>query len=827
MVDEPQDLPVYTGLPRRPALVAGVAAVAGCAVAASMPPAWPWPLVVVFAGLILLAAAALISGRGRLPLAASGLAAAALMLAFTGYGALRATPAADSLATRFPHGAELVRLSGVVVEGGDYLRRDPAAFEYPEQPAPIDDFPIGSDVRRNVSYLLEVHGLPDLGETASGAVKLYLPPGTRLPLMAEVKVLGRLRLPRRAGNEGEVDSARRYGLRGVTHTMTLADERQVTVVGEPSGSDPRLWPARVHEFFHEAVGARMERPRAAVLGAALLGERGTLTPRQRTVFVQSGTVHLLVVSGMHVALLAGAIVLALRLFGVDGRWCWAAAGLAALGYFFVTGVQPSTMRATIMVLVYALGHVLSRKPDTLNVLGASALLSLACDPRQVAEIGFMLSYLAVLGIISLAPALRLFKLRRNPAMADELLRRAGASVRVSLGVGLCTWPVLALFMHMVSPVMVLSNLVAGPLLCVMLVSGLALPLAAIPGVGDVLAAVLSLQAGLLEWLCRLFAEIPLGHLYVAAPPLWWVVGYYMLLAAALLAPRTGLPRISGAAVWTLWLCLLPAMTLAAGDSPGPVRLTVLDVGQGMCAVAEVPGGPTVVVDCGSTSLGGVGERVLAPYLWARGRKHVDVLAISHADSDHVNGLPQLFERFAVGTVLVPESLELDENGRRLKVWLEARSRVVIFRRGDVLEIAPGVALRCLWPDMEYIHALLPPADRRNEGGMVLELAAGSRRILLPGDVEHRGLAPLIEGLGEVDVLFAPHQGSAVEGLAGLLARLRPEHIVVSARQTFADESALEAYRAAGVLWTTYESGAVTFLIGADGRLQARGFMDRP
>ncbi|MCA8946437.1 MAG: ComEC/Rec2 family competence protein, partial [Planctomycetes bacterium] len=89
------------------------------------------------------------------------------------------------------------------------------------------------------------------------------------------------------------------------------------------------------------------------------------------------------------------------------RWAWGFAGLAALAYLLVTGVQPSVLRATVMVVIYALGRMLLRRPDALNVIGASALVALAINPGDVAELGFQLSYLAVLGILLIAPVLRL------------------------------------------------------------------------------------------------------------------------------------------------------------------------------------------------------------------------------------------------------------------------------------------------------------------------------------------------------------------------------------------------------------------------------------
>lgn len=813
-------------LPRRPALLAGVAVVLGCVLADWIAPgrADVW---LIIGGAALLGGA-IVLARLRQLWPAALTAGLALALCMWGYSGVRAVPSPQSLVARYPAGAEMVRIRGVIVEGGDYTRRDPAAFEYPDQPAPEPDFPVGADPRRNVSYLLRADSLPDLGEDCSGYVKLYLPPENPAPLFHEVTVLGRLRTPRRAGNPGEVDSAKMYGRLGVNHTMTLTEPGQLVDLGE-AGLEPRRWAYAVHEFIHERIGAHMTRDRAAVLGACILGERGTLSVQQRAEFVRSGTVHLLVVSGVHVAILAAAVVFLFRLLGRGPRFCWTMAALAALFYLFVTGLQPSVLRAVIMVLVYALGHILGRKPDALNVLGASALIGALIDPGAVIELGYQLSYLAVLGIVVVAPALRL----RAPAALGKRhalgvsLGWLWDSLKISLGVGLCTWPLLAFSVHMLSPIMLLSNLVASPLVTLILLLAMASPLAIIPGFG-------SLLAWPLGWLCAattsvsaFFAEIPGGHFFVAAPPLWWLWGYYAALIAVFALPRLGLWRFSGAALFLAWVCVLPALALVGGEQPGPARVTALDVGQGVCAVIEVPTGPCMVVDCGSTSLGGVGERVLAPFLWTRGRQSIDVLVISHADADHVNGLPQLFERFPVGLVLISEALENDETGKALRKWLEARATVRVFKRGDVFELAPGVKVRCHWPDMNFAGALITGAATRNDTGLVLEIELGKRRMLMPGDVEHRGFAGFVDQLGRVDVLYAPHQGSKVEGLEGLLSRMKPAHVVVSARETFVAEEAMDAYAKSGArVWSTFETGAIEFTIGADGALQAQPYIPR-
>ncbi len=821
------DTPKLRARPRRPALLAGVAAVSGCCAVILLDPGMlAVPVGAVSTAILLLLALLM---RRRLHLA-PWLIAGAVACAMFAWGGWRSLPASDSLQVRFPTGADLVRIEGTIVEGADYVRRDPAAFEYPEAPEPQEGFPIGADPRRNVSYLLRAEALPDLGEVAGGFVKLYAAPGTDVRPGARVQVLGRLRMPRRAGNPGEVDSLSRYRLRGITHTMTLPRVDHLTIVQQAPALSLHNLAYSVHVAFHDLVGSRLPRDRAAVLGATLLGERGNLTHEQRARFVRSGTVHLLVVSGLHVGLLAGALVFFLRVMGMDPRRAWVAGAAAAVLYLIITGVQPSVTRATVMLVIYALGRVLVRRPDALNVLAASALVLLVIDPADVAELGFQLSYLSVIGIFVLSPALRL---RRPPTASERAAegwrRRAldwlGGSVRISLAVGLCTWPLLAATVHVFSPIMIFSNIAASPLLGLLLVLGLLTPLAIIPGVGAALAWLLSLLAGLLDGMAGTFASVPYGHLFVAEPPLWWLLPYYVLLAGVMLLPRIGLPRVSGAALWLLWLCALPASALVGGEGPGPAKLTALDVGQGQCVVLEVPGGPCVVLDCGSTSLGAAGERVLAPYLWHRRRSVIDVLLISHADADHVNGLPQLLERFRVGVVYVPETFEDDDAGKALAPWLRRHADVQVLARGDRIDVAPGLAIHCLWPDAAFVRGMISDREQRNEGGLVLELQAGPTRVLLPSDVETRGLAAVLPELGRADILFAPHQGSLVAGLPEILRALAPKHVVISARETFPAEESLQAYEDSGArVWKTWQHGAVAFELGADGGIKASAFI---
>lgn len=810
---------------RRPSLWLGIASVAGVGASAIAP-----DVSVNVALVTLIVACFGIFGCAlatkRLPVPSSIIAILLVGVGAFAWFHLDTAEPADSLAFQFPDGADVIRIEGTIIEGGDFSRMDPSAFEVPDSPETSDDFPIGRYRPRSVRCLLRVDSLPDLDTSAHGIVKVYLPEGSDIVVGSRVRVVGRMKPTRSASNPGEFDMAEAYRRRGITHIMSVSDPRRMTVISRPEWWSPHAMGASVHHSFHRHIGSRMSRDRRALLGAMLLGERGGISRDQRSVFVRSGTVHLLVVSGLHVGLLAGMVVLALRLIGLDSRWAWLGGLVAAVGYLVVTGIQPSVLRAVIMIGIFALGKITLRKPDTLNLIGAAALVSVIWDPATVFELGFQLSFLAVLGIVAVAPMLRL-RPPMNRAEYEEsgvfirIRQRIGTSLRISLAVGICTWPLLASQVHVVSPSMFVTNLLVTPILTLLLFLGCLSPLALVPGLGGVLVWMFSALAGATQGISELFAELPYGHFFLASPPVWWIWGFYILLALLVALPKLGIPRIAPATVWLLWLLVLPSWSLSPSDEPGPIRTTVLDVGQGQCVVIEVPQGPCVVLDCGSTSVGGAGERILAPYLWQRNRNVIDALILSHPDADHVNGLPQLLERFEVGVVYVSEIFGDDPNGQELLAWLRERVDVLVLRRGDSIPLATDARLHCVWPAPDFVHAIVPDHDRKNEGGLVFTLETPQTTVLLPSDVEHFGWAGY--GPQRADILLAPHQGSRVSGLDEMLTEVQPSTVIVSARETFPDDDAMATYRKHARVFATYDSGTVTIELKRTGPYEISTF----
>ena len=543
-------------------------------------------------------------------------------------------------------------------------------------------------------------------------------------------------------------------------------------------------------------------PAAALVPALILGDRGGLTPEQWEVFSRTGTSHLIAISGLHVGLIAGVVLLALR-------WIWsrfprltrrvaapraaaAAALLAAAGYAALAGFSISTQRALAMLAVVLVATMLGRTLRPLSGLALALLAVLLLDPASVLSYGFWLSFGAV--------AVLLYALGQRLAPPFAVVRWGRAQWAVAVGL----LPLLLLFFGRASLVAPAVNLFLVPLF------GLVLPVvvlsAALALAGDwawalwpvalLLEAGYALLADIAAWD---LAGVTLG---ARAPWVWLVAAAGALL---LLAPR-GVPA--------RWLGLVLLLPLAAArpptPPPGTAQLTMLDVGQGLAVVVRTAG-HTLVYDMGVGWPSGfnTGAVVVAPYLRHRGVRAVDIAMVSHADQDHAGGLPGLAADLPLRRLLSGEPGELEAPaGMRVE-----RCRAGAHWRWD------GVDFRILHPTGRDAEG--------NDASCVLRVATAGASVLLTGDVDVKIEAALVDAYGRAlrsDVLFAAHHGSDTSSSAGFLRAVDPDWVWFSAgyanRYGFPSDAVVARVRTLGAAsMNTATAGAVTLRLPAEpGRL---------
>ncbi|HXV86334.1 MAG TPA: DNA internalization-related competence protein ComEC/Rec2, partial [Gemmatimonadales bacterium] len=546
--------------------------------------------------------------------------------------------------------------------------------------------------------------------------------------------------------------------------------------------------------------------RAPLVHALTLGNRDDFDPALRRVFADAGLAHLLAISGLHVGLLAGWMV-------VVGGWLlgrargWSAAAVGTWVYVAFLGFPAPATRAALFITVRAVTLCRQRNPSGPVVLHVAALGVLVADPGAVADVGAWLSFAAVWGTAE-----------ATQALPDRWRRHKVASLMASsVGATLATAPITAYVFGSVPLVGILANLVAVPL------SAVAVPAVFASFVSHTLSGGAALTLAAIERVAVLAASVPGGSI-TATPSAAFAVPWALLVLAlsrvkAVGGPRR--PRLRGLA-WaaaTAWLvCGLPWGRLTAGWGSPPGRwlaIHVLDVGQGDGIVIRTPGGRWMVVDAGPrTPTHDAGRRVVLPFLKRQGVRQLDLLVVTHGDADHLGGVPAVERALSPALVLEPgqplgtglylEHLAAVDGGGL--PWFPARS-------GDTLWL-DSVQVTVLHPTPEWMATQLEP----NENSVVLRIRFRGFVAVLTGDAGHVTEERLLATVGRADVLKVGHHGSAGSTGDAWLAALRPRAAVISVGQNrygHPDAGVLDRLRRQGVeAFRTDQGGAVT--IRSDG-----------
>ncbi len=634
-----------------------------------------------------------------------------------------------------------------------------------------------------------------------------------------LRLRARLRRPSELANPGGREHLRDLARAGVGASGRLVHPALHVRIPERERARPfaALYGARARLDHRLAQTG----PGGGLLRALALGERAGLSLAVQDAFARLGLAHLLSVSGLHLALVAGLVFAAAR--ALLGRWVWLAARrdsrtpalliavVAASFYALLSGWDVPVRRSLLLVLAVALAMARGRRGGALEALAAASLVILAEEPQALFSAGFQLSF-AASAALALAPRGDALTSGSVTGRVWSWLREGFSSSATALA---ATSPLAAVQLGNVAPIALLANLVAIPWTgaVVLPVSLLATALAALPE---------SLQPG---WLLALMERIAAGTLAAVAAAAAWLPTFAArpppalgwLAAAALVAFGALCVRATKLRVL---LCLAANGLLALAPParlPVPLpRLVVLDVGQGDALLVQGRRG-AVLVDAGPARPDGfdLGSRVVVPALAALGVARLDLFVVTHADLDHRGGAPAVLARVAVDRLWLPYGAREDPDFADVLAAAEARG-VPVEEQG-----ARSPPLRA--GDLR-IEPLWPPADARggsrNDRSLAVRISVAGRRVLLPGDLEARAEAMLIASGVDLhaDVLALGHHGSRTSSTPGLLAAVAPSLALVSApcHGRFGmphPEVRARAAAAGAPVWWTGRDGALVVGLG--------------
>jgi competence protein ComEC len=640
-----------------------------------------------------------------------------------------------------------------------------------------------------------------------------------------------LRSPPRAGTPGERDQAR-----------TLARER-IHVLGRAGAVtvlSPAAAPGRWRQTIVESVRQRLltslrtampgSQPQlyADLLTGMVFGiQAAPLPPEIITLFRRSATIHLLVVSGAQLSIIALALVFLVR----GGRRSFPAWGvlpiLATLVAFsLLAGPGPSINRALAMAALLLLSLTSGRRYDFPTALAASALVLCLLDPSIVFDAGAQLTYACCLGVYLALP--------RGEPSHHPVRRTLLAAGWGTLGAWAYSSPLLIVWFNSLPLLGGLANLIAVPLATLILYLGFAASALGLVAAPLALPSCLAAR-GLLEVLLlsnRLFAALPGSTLDLVTLSPAGVVGWYALATAALLALRSPeLRQTLWAAPWrrlapVVGLGLLVVAVFVAVWHFGQPRLLevhILDVGAGQCVVIRTPTGRTVMLDAGCDSpagqAGAMLQRRVMPYLARQRLRRLDWLLLSHAHEDHCNFAGEVVRRMAVGQVLTGPDLGAGAG------WTDLH-QAAAQRRVPCTPVPAGAALQlddqCRLQVLQPRRLMRGTRDDANNNSLVLRLEYGRISFLFPSDLQHEGEARLLADYADrpellrATVLLASHHGSRHSGSPRFVQAVRPQVVVVSGQpDRRGGEEGLQVFSRRGItVWRTDTSG--TLLLKTDG-----------
>lgn len=589
----------------------------------------------------------------------------------------------------------------------------------------------------------------------------------------------------------------------------------------------------VSRFIDQWVESESAR---SVLKALLIGDRQEIRPELREEFNQTGTSHLLAISGLHVGIVAGvSYYLLYWIFShitslLWNAWVRKSAGLLTLipvlAYGLIAGMAPSTQRAVMMVAVVLLTYCLEADHDIMNSLGLAALAILIISPEALFGVSFQLSFAAVFFIIwGMGDVASADKDEKPPGSINQAVR---SYALVSLFAYLGTLPLVAYYFNQISIVGLGANIILVPL-----VGFLVVPL----GLGAMfIYPFSSLMASILIRLAGFFIEIALKIIHGLSTlpfssiktinPTWIEIMCYYGLLVILLMALSAKGKRRPAIKKSMQIVAALVMVIVVRDIiywvhhrffHRDLRVTVLDVGQGSASLVEFPNGPCMMIDGGGFTDNDsfdMGQKVIAPFLWSKKIATVDTVVLSHPESDHLNGLLYILDNFHVNEFWFNGQWRSTKSCERLKDILVRKNikiRSVTHLPKEVN--IHGAQIKVLWP-METNSEM-----NTNDACLVVKINYGNQSFLFPGDITKNTEKAMVQRYNnelESQVLVVPHHGSKTSSSALFIDKVKPEYAVISAgyrnRYSMPHKAVLKRLTERGInIYRTDMAGAILMI----------------
>ncbi len=630
-----------------------------------------------------------------------------------------------------------------------------------------------------------------------------------------------------ARNPGEFDMKTYYQLLGVAGRVFLDSAEDILLVRHTSGFDfSRDVVDRARNLVRAGISSSLHGDVAGLAKAMVLGERGGINREINEQFINSGTIHILSVSGLHIGFLAGILVTLASVFSISRRWRFFFIAPVLVFYGLIVGMGPSVFRAVIMGIVILFGAFLQRRSTILNSLGFAALVILVVTPAQLFMASFQLSFAAVLSIAFFYERLLAMVRSAFPRLADRPWLNPAVSITVlTVSATLGTIPLTAFYFGRVSLVSVVANFFIVPLSGVFLSLCFTFLLAGIVSgfVPSLFGAAAQIVGFLILETNSVIGSASFSTVRIGEEGLLFAALYFAWMIASIwFGGRSLMKKAVFASLLGANLILFSGIFTYRTEA----RCYALDVGQGDAIFLELPGGSTMLIDAGMKfGRNDAGTRVIVPFLKRMGINKVDYFVVTHLHSDHIGGAVGVLRNLKVKNFIYPEQVS------HSRTWDETMTAVRLLgipsgrgAAGMVLDSGPAYRVYILHPNRFYVgKGANSYRTRYNNGSVVLKVSVGPNSLLLVGDAEREVEHDLCRAYGpflSAAVLKIGHHGSSTSSSEEFIDEVRPKNAIVSvgAGNSFGHPSpeVISSLRDRGVgVWRTDIQGAAYVKVGME------------
>ncbi|GHT42312.1 competence protein ComEC [Planctomycetales bacterium] len=664
-----------------------------------------------------------------------------------------------------------------------------------------------------------------------------------------IEIFGQLSQPLPPQNQGDYDYAEKLRSQRILTAVFCKTKDGVALLRAGGFSISRYL-----ESLRRLGIANLEKhlsERSLPLAAGMIfGVRESVDDNVRESLLETGTIHIMAISGLHVALVAGIVAVFLRLLNIPGKTTALLMILTVVFYLLLTDVRPPAIRATVLVALVALALYNFRLTKPVNLLAATALVVLIINPAELFQFGSQLSFLATAGFLWIprVTSLNIFSplqanrktLRETKSIAESFGRKPPLFgffgilgvfgvfsifrnffckllhlCLVSLIIWLITMPLILQQIHLFTPVGILVN----PLLWIPLTPGMVFGflttlLGQVPLVGALTGTIADYSFIVLLNLIAWFQQFG-GHYWLPAPPVWWnlifYTGFFLLTFLPVKRPKW---RII--AILLIFWC---SIGILAGCYQRFDRLrndrftlSVFSVGHGNCVMMTTPENKVIVCDVGCIYSPQRATNIVSNAVWRLGKTHIDTILISHPDIDHFNGVLGLLERFSVGAVLVSPYIENSDSVPDRESWRLLKEQLRL-KGVPIKTIADGNTLKDYGaPRSQILH---PPRTDFTESGtnatsIVLRVEHRGTSVMLTGDLDGTQTSPfLLRPPQHTDIVLMPHHGGKSNQAEKILDWASPKTLLFSAGTMTYKPEAMAAYREKGCeVRNTFEEGQI-------------------